>query len=102
MTDVIKALAASAPWGGAIKVLLRSRERVATGLTWETLPEGSYLEPTFTLSDEDAQRLMDDLWNCGLRPAQGRQSEGVTAAQGRHLEDMRTIAFGKLNMAAPK
>ena len=51
--------------------------------------------------DARAQRLMDELWTAGLRPTQGKQSEGVTAAQGRHLEDMRAIAFAKLEVAKP-
>jgi hypothetical protein len=58
-------------------------------------------EPTFTLDLAEAQRLMDELWNCGCRPTQGKQSEGVTAAQGRHLEDMRALAFTKLNVERP-
>lgn len=57
--------------------------------------------PTFTLDGDSAQQLIDGLWQAGLRPTQGRQSEGVTAAQARHLEDMRALAFTKLNMEKP-
>lgn len=58
-------------------------------------------QPSFTLGREDAQRVMDDLWAAGLRPTQGQQSEGLTAGQARHLEDMRAIAFAKLDIDAP-
>jgi hypothetical protein len=57
--------------------------------------------PTFSLDPEDAQTLMDDLWRAGLRPTEGRQSEGVTAAQNRHLEDMRKLTFSKLGVEMP-
>ena len=57
--------------------------------------------PTFQLAPEDAQALMDDLWHAGLRPTEGRQSEGVTEAQANHLADMRQIAFAKLNVEKP-
>lgn len=57
--------------------------------------------PTFSLDPDDAQALMDDLWNAGLRPTEGRQSEGVTAAQNRHLEDMRKLTFSKLGIEMP-
>lgn len=61
----------------------------------------SSARPTFELSAELAQNVMDDLWSAGIRPTEGRQSEGVTAAQARHLEDMRTVAFAKLNIEKP-
>lgn len=57
--------------------------------------------PTFSLHGDAAQQLIDALWQAGLRPTQGRQSEGVTAAQARHLEDMRALAFTKLNVEKP-
>ncbi|HEX7874161.1 MAG TPA: hypothetical protein VF475_14705 [Sphingobium sp.] len=33
---------------------------------------------------------------------QGKQSEGVTAAQAAHLADMRAISFSKLNIDKPE
>ena len=44
---------------------------------------------------------MDSLWACGLRPTQGKQSEGQVAAVERHLADMRAIAFTKLEVPQP-
>lgn len=68
-------------------------------VAFEPSAEGAHEpNPTFSLTMEQAQRLIDDLWHAGLRPVAGKQSEGVTAAQARHLEDMRSIAFAKLNI----
>lgn len=53
-------------------------------------------EPTFRLRIEQAQRLMDELWNCGLRPSEGTGSAGALAATQKHLNDMRQIAFSAL------
>jgi hypothetical protein len=44
--------------------------------------------------------LMDQLWQCGLRPTEGTGSAGSLAATERHLKDMREIAFGLLKNEA--
>lgn len=69
---------------------------------WEIKEPHAPVTPILTILPDRAQQLIDDLWGAGLRPTQGKQSEGVTAAQARHLEDMRSIAFGKLNMEKPE
>lgn len=53
------------------------------------------LDPTFTLTREHAQELMDGLWQCGLRPSEGSGSAGALAATQKHLEDMRKLVFEK-------
>lgn len=50
----------------------------------------------FYLDHEAAQRLLDDLWNMGLRPSD-IGTVGHLKAVERHLEDMRKIAFSFLN-----
>lgn len=60
--------------------------------------EAIVVDPMALLSRADAQGLIDDLWNCGLRPAEGSGSEGSLAATQRHLADMRTIVGSKLNI----
>ena len=69
--------------------------------TEEKVTQGTFTDPTFRLMGGEAQALADSLWSAGYRPSQGKQSEGVTAAQGRHLEDMRAIAFDRLKVVAP-
>lgn len=55
--------------------------------------------PTFDLQYKEAQLLIDELWDCGLRPSEGSGSAGSLAATQKHLEDMRKIAFEKLNIS---
>ena len=45
------------------------------------------------VENDEAQQLMDTLWECGLRPTEGSGSAGSLAATQRHLEDMRTLVF---------
>jgi hypothetical protein len=67
---------------------------VAQKLLFTDMPECTqYIEPVITLSNKDAQQLMDELWGCGLRPSEGTGSAGSLAATQRHLEDMRTLVF---------
>lgn len=51
-----------------------------------------------TIRPEAAQKLIDDLWDCGLRPSEGTGSAGQLAAVQKHLADFRTILFKKLNI----
>jgi len=91
---------ANPAWDG-VDLYGRDREGIATGLTLEKREEGALMEPFARIDRRAAQTLIDSLWDAGLRPTQGKQSEGVTAAQLRHLEDMRAISFAKLNMEKP-
>ena len=47
--------------------------------------------PTLEIAEPAAQKLMDDLWDCGLRPSEGSGSAGQLAAVQNHLEDMRKL-----------
>jgi hypothetical protein len=62
--------------------------------------EGAVVDPFMVMSLETAQLLMDELWNCGLRPSEGTGSAGSLAATERHLKDMKTIAFHALKIQA--
>jgi len=59
------------------------------------------VEPLLHISREMGQQLMDDLWQCGLRPSEGSGSAGQLASVQGHLADMRQIAFGKLKIEKP-
>lgn len=88
------------PWNDSIDLLVvqpmygtKSRS-VAQPLTFRTLEEGLYIsEPTMSLDLKAAQQLMDSLWQCGLRPTEGKGSAGALAATQAHLEDMRKLVF---------
>ncbi len=49
--------------------------------------------PALQLSITDAQRLIDELWHCGIRPTEGTGSAGSLAATERHLKDMQRLVF---------
>jgi len=50
-------------------------------------------EPFARIGIQEAQNLMDELWQCGLRPSEGTGSAGSLRATERHLEDMRKLVF---------
>ena len=58
-------------------------------------PWGNH-SPMLRIQKREAQRLIDDLWACGLRPTEGSGSAGSLAATQKHLEDMRHIAMEAL------
>ncbi len=72
-----------------------------TGFTTAEIDEAHTIPKAFTLQGTDAQRMMDELWNCGLRPSEGSGSAGQLAAVERHLEDMRALAF-RIDPPKPK
>jgi len=51
--------------------------------------------PLVDMNIREAQKLMDQLWECGLRPARAMGSMGQLEAVKYHLEDMRKLALGK-------
>lgn len=85
-------------WGG-IDVLVGRRERVSGSIKWEALvaswtplPDfNSPAPPVFRMDYALAQRLMDELWKCGLRPKEGTGSAGAMAATERHLADLQKL-----------
>lgn len=48
------------------------------------------MQPTFNLSNEEAQRLFDDLWQAGLRP-EDYAGEGVVKAMQAHIDTLRQV-----------
>ena len=58
---------------------------------------GEIIAPTFSLKNDEAQELMDNLWKLGFRPSEGTGSAGSLAATQKHLEDMRRLVFDFLD-----
>jgi hypothetical protein len=48
-------------------------------------------DPLFSFDDNQAQRLMDELWNLGIRPTEGHGSTGQLAATEKHLDHVSTL-----------
>lgn len=67
-------------------------------IEWEEVDPGHYSSNPFIVSQDTAQELMNSLWECGLRPAQGAGSAGQLETMKAHLEDMRRIAFKFLKL----
>lgn len=87
-----------------IDILIRDRTTgaVAQPPTFTPPDPGQYADPTFRLDDTAAQQLMDELWNCGVRPTAGKGSAGQLAAVQAHLADMQKIAMGFSAVALEK
>jgi hypothetical protein len=89
-------------WNG-VSLHLYSREghklAAAKPVVLEVIEHGAVATPMLTLPMPTAQQLMDELWNCGLRPTEGTGSAGSLAATERHLADMRKLAFHSLKVA---
>lgn len=77
-------------------------------LTLTEQEEGGIIQPILTLSHIDqqlnntAQILMDDLWDCGIRPTEGHGSVGQLKATEEHLADMKKITFHQLKIEDKK
>lgn len=50
----------------------------------------------------DAQNLMDQLWNAGIRPTDSRDKSDVINAKDKHIEHMREVNFRLLNLLEAK
>lgn len=80
----------------------RQAESVATSVTFERIPEdegAAYaVDPTLKLGLPEAQQLMDELWRAGVRPVEAHGTSGQLQAMEKHLDDMRRIAGGALDI----
>jgi hypothetical protein len=90
--------AQAAPWRHAVELCILSADGKThvKEIILEESREVIEPDPSFMLSLDHAQLLMDDLWHAGLRPTEGAGSAGAMRAVERHLEDMRKIAFDQL------
>lgn len=71
--------------------------RLVSGFEEEDRVDGEPVEPSFTMSDEAAQKLMDQLFEAGFRPSGAAGTAGQLSAVEGHLKDMRVLvgkAFG--------
>lgn len=91
------------PWSRRISLYAgetgeSGRAGMAEQLTFVTKEDHCIFEPFVEIDQQAAQQLMDELWNCGLRPSEGSGSAGQAAAMQRHLDDMKAIAFHALKI----
>lgn len=99
-------------WGDGIEVFIgevsdtgqTSRVSIGLPICMKVLdePDAVYPHlPTLTLTKDGGQKLMDELWNVGIRPTEGTGSAGSLAATERHLADMRALAANALKTKLP-
>lgn len=50
-------------------------------------------DATVQLRQEEAQALMDTLWDCGLRPTDGAGTAGAMAATQAHVKDLQGVMY---------
>ncbi len=98
--DRIRAMAS--PWGSGVEIAAYGKlgdgtMKVAT-IQWETIPQYEEIKPTLSFRMEQAQVLMDDLWNAGVRPTEGAGSAGAMRAAEHHIADLRRVAFKALGI----
>ena len=103
MDNELRIVARKEDWEGKIGLLICDMEGnkktgvvrpsdIAVTKTDDVVP----VEPSLHISLQSAQILMDELWNCGIKPAKYDGNKGQLKAVEYHLEDMRKIAFGEL------
>lgn len=85
-------------WSNDIAIRIGERNgdgefSVAKPIVMERIPSGAFVEPCLRIPFEDAQALIDELWQAGLRPSQSLGSVGQIDAVKYHLEDMRRLVF---------
>ena len=89
-------------WSEGISLYMRQRivgvrEDIAAPVQMLKYEKGTLAAPMCRIGIQSAQGLMDELWNCGLRPTEGTGSAGSLAATERHLSDMQKIVFSFLD-----
>jgi len=74
-------------------------DKVFTSLAISTEPmeEGTAYGPCTILTDEQAQKLLQALWEAGLRPNNGESSLAHVEAMKYHLEDLRRLVPGLIS-----
>lgn len=87
-------------FGPAIELMVWGKcgERIAVAdpVTLRVLTEEQEVtvnSPTLQMDRDSGQRLMDELWNIGIRPTEGSGSAGQMAAVQEHLKDLRALVF---------
>ena len=95
--------AKGSPWKGGVEVavfgprLNNGDTRVGT-IQWETISENAEMKPLILMRNDQAQVLMDDLWNAGIRPTEGAGTAGAMRAAEHHIADLRRVAFKALGI----
>lgn len=80
-----------------VYIVSRDYDKACEEIIMTPKPRHSMTIPCMELGKTEAQVLIDDLWNCGLRPTEGSGSAGSLLATQNHLKDMQKIVDATLN-----
>lgn len=80
--------------GVEIRAVNNDNNTYASDFVWNPITPGCHMPVLTVIHDTYAQSLMDQLWNCGLRPTEGSGSAGALAATERHLKDLQLLLAG--------
>jgi len=98
MTEKIRVTADYSVINRGIELWILQDDNKVAELTFIPYTPGNRVQSTLSLSTKGGQDLMDQLWQCGLRPTEGQGSAGALLATEKHLSDMRTIVAKCLKM----
>jgi hypothetical protein len=93
MSDKKTIRAERSHWGRCVSLLITQGDSVVVEMTLKKHNPALVAEPSLEIDTTAAQSLMDDLWECGIRPTEGSGSAGALAATERHLADMQRLVF---------
>lgn len=86
-------------FGRELRISMRDentgQRSVAQRVVMTPVERGAYVAPTMVMDDDLAKRLMDALWQSGVRPSHDVTSTGQLGAMKEHIADLRRIAFAK-------
>lgn len=80
------------PAWNSLDIHLRQDKTIATSINYVDIEPGRFYEPVIKLADDQAEQLMTELWNAGVRPRNMQNVHGELNATKYHLEDMRKLA----------
>jgi hypothetical protein len=63
-----------------------------------TEPGTAAMTSLLSISDKQAQQIIDELWDAGVRPSNGEGNSGQIGAMKMHLMDMRAIVSQQLGV----
>ena len=72
------------------------KDAVAESLIMKEITEdniSSVIDPIMTLTKEEIQKWLDELWALGIRPSNGAGDANTIESIKYHLEDMRSLVF---------
>ena len=72
---------------------------VGQPVVFKKAKRGERSDPFLSLSGNEVQKLMDELWRVGIRPSNGEGNVGQIGAIENHLHDMRKIVQKNLNVS---